>query len=141
MNDEWQQTDQIVMSVQTAELRQSGINEAPTLNLSCGLVNIARGQCFLKIEAEKQSGDFDNGAGAIGILTIEIDRPVIQGTATIPKSLYDSIVTRLASAPPRPVSISLSIAQKLAVSLEGDLRIDDVTEVVINNLSVTIPLK
>ena len=53
MNDEWQQTNQIVMSVQTAELRQSGINEAPTLNLSCGLVNIARGQCFLKIEAEK----------------------------------------------------------------------------------------
>ena len=141
MNDEWQQTDQIVMSVQTAEIRQSGINEAPTLNLSCGLVNIARGQCFLKIEAEKQSSDFDNGVTSIGSLTIEIDRPVIQGRATIPKSLYDSLVTRLASAPPRPVSISLSIAQKLAVSLEGDLRIDDVTEVVVNNLSVTIPLK
>ena len=141
MSDEWQQTDQTVMSVQTAEIRQSGINETPTLNLSCGLVNIARGQCFLKIEAEKQSGDFDNGVTSIGSLTIEIDRPVIQGTATIPESLYDSLVTRLASAPPRPVSISLSIAQKLAVSLEGDLRIDDVTEVVVNNLSVTIPLK
>ena len=141
MNDEWQQTDQIVMSVQTAEIRQSGINEAPTLNLSCGLVNIARGQCFLKIETKKQSGDFDNGVTSVGSLTIEIDRPVIQGTATIPESLYDSLVTRLASAPPRPVSISLSIAQKLAVSLEGDLRIDDVTEVVVNNLSVTIPLK
>ena len=141
MNDEWQQTDQIVMSVQTAEIRQSGINEAPTLNLSCGLVNIARGQCFLKIEAKKQSADFDDGMEPIGSLTIEIDRPVIQGTAAIPKSLYDSLVTRLASAPPRPVSISLSIAQNLAVSLEGDLRIDDVTEVVVNNLSVTIPLK
>ena len=141
MTDEWQQTDQIVMSVQTAEIRQSGINEAPTLNLSCGLVNIARGQCFLKIEAKKQSADFDDGVESIGTLTIEIDRPVIQGTAAIPKSLYDSLVMRLASAPPRPVSISLSIAQKLAVSLEGDLRIDDVTEVVVNDLSVTIPLK
>ena len=142
MNDEWQQTDQIVMSVQTAEIRQSGINEAPTLNLSCGLVNIARGQCLLEVEAKKkQSGDFDNGVTAIGSLTIEIDRPVIRGMATIPKSLYDSLVTHLASAPPRPVSISLRIAQKLAVSLEGDLRIDDVTEVVVNNLSVTIPLK
>ena len=38
-------------------------------------------------------------------------------------------------------SPSLSIAQNLAVSLEGDLRIDDVTEVVVNDLSVTIPLK
>ena len=141
MNDEWQQTDQIVMSVQTAEVRQSGVSEAPTLNLSCGLMNIARGQCFLKIETKKRSGDFDNGVTSIGSLTIEIDRPVIQGTATIPKSLYDSLVMRLVSAPPRPVSISLSIAQKLAVSLEGDLRIDDVTEVVVNNLSVTIPLK
>ena len=141
MTDEWQQTDQIVMSVQTAEIRQSGINEAPTLNLSCGLVNIARGQCFLKIEAKNQSADFDDGVESIGSLTIEIDRPVIQGTAAIPKSLYDSLVMRLASAPPRPVSISLSIAQKLAVSLEGDLRIDDVTEVDVNNLSVTIPLK
>ena len=141
MTDEWQQTDQIVMSVQTAEGRQSGVSEAPTLNLSCGLMNIARGQCFLKIETKKRSGDFDNGVTSIGSLTIEIDRPVIQGTATIPKSLYDSLVTRLASAPPRPVSISLSIAQKLAVSLEGDLRIDDVTEVDVNNLSVTIPLK
>ena len=141
MSDEWQQTDQIVMSVQTAEIRQSGINEAPTLNLSCGLVNIARGQCFLKIEAKKQSADFDDGVEPIGSLTIEIDRPVIQGTAKITKSLFESLVTRLASAPPRPVSISLSIAQKLAVSLEGDLRIDDVTEVVVNNLSVTIPLK
>ena len=141
MNDEWQQTNQIVMSVQTAELRQSGINEAPTLNLSCGLVNIARGQCFLKIEAKKQSADFDDGVESIGTLTIEIDRPVIQGTAAIPKSLYDSLVTRLANAPPRPASISVSIAQNLAVSLEGDLRIDDVTEVDVNNLSVTIPLK
>ena len=141
MNDEWQQTDQIVMSVQTAEIRQSGINEAPTLNLSCGLVNIARGQCFLKIEAKKQSADFDDGVEPIGSLTIEIDRPVIQGTAAIPKSLYEALVTRLASAPPRPVSISLSIAQKLAVSLEGDLRINDVTEVIVNDLSVTIPLK
>lgn len=51
MNDDWQQTDQIVMSVQTAEVRQAGINETPTLKLSCSLVNIARGQCMLEIAA------------------------------------------------------------------------------------------
>lgn len=141
MHDNWQQTDQIVMSVQTAELRQPGISEQPRLHLSCSLVNIARGQCMLEIDAGQPGGASDAGMAAIGSLVIEIDRPVMRGTATIPQSLYDSLVARLASAPPRPISLSLSIATKLAVSLEGDLRINDVTEVTVTDLSVTLPLK
>jgi hypothetical protein len=72
---------------------------------------------------------------------IEIDRPVIRGHATIPRPLYDAVLSRLASAPPRQISLSLSIASKLAVSLEGDLRIDDETTVKITDLAVTLPLK
>ncbi len=136
MRDDWQQTDQIVMSVQAAELRQTGITEQPSLNLSCSLVNIARGQCMLEITA----GTADT-VSDIGRLMIEIDRPVMRGKATIPQSLYDTLLTRLASAPPRPISLSLSIATKLAVSLEGDLRIDEATEVTVTDLSVTLPLK
>ena len=136
MHDEWQQTDQIVMSVQTAELRQAGVNQSPTLHLSCSLVNIARGQCQLEIAAgavEKQED--------IGNLIIEIDRPLIRGKATIPRSLYDSIVSCLGSVQPRPISLNLTIGTTLAVSLEGDLRINDVTEVILKDLSVTLPLK
>jgi len=136
MRDDWQQTDQIVMSVQAAELRQTGITEQPSLNLSCSLVNIARGQCMLEITA----GTADT-VSDIGRLMIEIDRPVMRGKATIPQSLYDTLLTRLASAPPRPISLSLSIATKLAVSLEGDLRIDEATEVTVTDLSVTLPPK
>ena len=136
MRDDWQQTDQIVMSVQAAELRHTGITEQPSLNLSCSLVNIARGQCMLEITA----GTADT-VSDIGRLMIEIDRPVMRGKATIPQSLYDTLLTRLASAPPRPISLSLSIATKLAVSLEGDLRIDEATEVTVTDLSVTLPLK
>lgn len=136
MHDDWQQTDQIVMSVQTAELRQAGITETPTLNLSCSLVNIARGQCQLEVVA----GTADQTAD-IGSLVIEIDRPVMRGRAAIPQALYDQMVSCLVSAPPRPISLSLAIATKLAVSLEGDLRINDVTEVAVTDLSVTLPLK
>ena len=136
MHDDWQQTDQIVMSVQTAELRQAGVSETPTLNLSCSLVNIARGQCMLEIGAGIPTAP-DN----IGKLVIEIDRPVMRGNAVIPQTLYDSVVSCLGSAPPRPISLSLAIATKLAVSLEGDLRIDDVTEVTVTDLSATLPLK
>ena len=136
MSDDWQQTDRIVMAVQTAEIRQAGVTSQPTLNLSCSLVNIARGQCMLEISAGQTTSETD-----IGQLVIEIDRPIIRGDVTIPQQLYDAVESRLAGAPPRQISLSLSIATQLAVSLEGDLRIDDETTVRITDLAVTLPLK
>lgn len=140
MSDDWQQTDRIVMAVQTAEIRQTSVTSQPTLNLSCSLVNIARGQCLLEISSGEIADSADVGAN-IGQLVIEIDRPVIRGNATIPRQLYDALLSRLASAPPRQISLNLSIASKLAVSLEGDLRIDDETVVQVTDLAVTLPLK
>lgn len=136
MHDNWQQTNQIVISVKAAEIRQSGVTEAPTLNLSCSLVNIARGQCMLEIK----SGEATHSK-KIGDLIIEIDRPVMRGNLLIPQQLYDSMVSCLRSAPPRPISLNLTIATSLAVSLEGDLRINDATEVTVTDLSVTLPLR
>ena len=136
MQDDWQQTNQIVMSVQTAELRLGGVKQSATLNLSCSLVNIARGQCQLEINAGKENNKED-----IGNLVIEIDRPLIRGKASIPLSLYNSIISCLGNIPPRPISLSLTIATNLAVSVEGDLRINDVTKVQITDLAVTLPLK
>ena len=136
MQDDWQQTNQIVMSVQTAELRLAGVKQSATLNLSCSLMNIARGQCQLEIDAGKENNNED-----IGNLVIEIDRPVIRGKASIPRSLYNSIISCLGNVPPRPISLSLTIATNLAVSVEGDLRINDVTKVQITDLAVTLPLK
>ena len=136
MQDDWQQTNQIVMSVQTAELRLAGVKQSATLNLSCSLMNIARGQCQLEINAGKE-----NNKEHIGNLVIEIDRPVIRGKASIPRSLYNSIISCLGNIPPRPISLSLTIATNLAVSVEGDLRINDVTKVRITDLAVTLPLK
>jgi len=144
MSDDWQQTDRVVVAVQTAEIRQTSVTSQPTLNLSCSLVNIARGQCLLEISSGElaDSADVGPNIGAnIGQLVIEIDRPVIRGNATIPRQLYDALLSRLASAPPRQISLNLSIASKLAVSLEGDLRIDDETVVQVTDLAVTLPLK
>ena len=136
MTEKWQQTDLIVMAVQTADLRQAGVREKPRLNLSCSLVNIARGQCMLEVSAGQVS---DNSE--VGELVIEIDRPVMQGVITIPQPLYDALLNCLYSAPPRPISLSLTIATRLAVSLEGDLRINDKTSVNVLGLAVNLPLK
>ena len=58
----------------------------------------------------------ETSAGAdIGQLVIEIDRPIVRGHAAIPLALYDSVLSCLAGAPPRQISLSLSIASKLAV--------------------------
>ena len=136
MTEKWQQTDLIVMAVQTAELRQAGVREKPRLNLSCSLVNIARGQCMLEVSAGQVSEKSE-----VGELVIEIDRPVMQGVITIPQPLYDALLTCLYSTPPRPISLSLKIATRLAVSLEGDLRINDKTSVNVLDLAVNLPLK
>ena len=136
MHDNWQQTNQIVISVQAAELRQSGVAEAPTLNLSCSLVNIARGQCMLEIESGEATP-----SKKIGNLMIEIDRPIMRGNVMVPPKLYNSMISCLGGAPSRPISLNLTIATSLAVSLEGDLRINDATEVTVTDLSVTLPLR
>ena len=136
MHDDWQQTNKIVISVQTAELRQDSTNYAPPLNLSCSLVNIARGQCIIEIAAGTPTTSEN-----IGNLLIEIDRPIMRGRVVIPEQLYNSIISCLSNVPPRPISISLTIATKLAVSLEGDLRINEATQVIVNDLSVILPLK
>ena len=104
MQDDWQQTNQIVMSVQTAELRLAGVKQSATLNLSCSLVNIARGQCQLEITAGKANNKKD-----IGNLVIEIDRPLIRGKASIPQSLYNSIISCLGNIPPVEVQDSIRL--------------------------------
>ena len=132
---DWQQIDHIVMAVQTAEIRQASVRDKPRLNLSCNLVNIARGQCHVEITS---SGA---GTGAIGTLVIEIDRPVMRAMATLPAPLYELLVSRFANNTPRPIQLVMNIATKLAVSLEGDLRINAEMRIDVTDLSATMPLK
>ena len=135
MDDSWHQTNQIVMAVQTAELRQDSVDSAPELHLSCSLVTIARGQCQLELEVD------DNKSEGIGNLTIEVNRPVMRGRAALPSKLFEAISHRLATSPPRPISLTLNVDTQLAVSIEGDLRIDAETTIGIQDIAVTLPLK
>ena len=136
MDDSWHQTNQIVVAVQTAELRQDSVDSAAELHLSCSLVTIARGQCQLELEVN------DNiSVDGIGILTIEVNRPVMRGRAALPSKLFEAISQRLAMSPPRPISLTLNVDTQLAVSIEGDLRIDAETTIGIQDIAVTLPLK
>jgi len=138
MSDNWHQTNQVVMAVQTAEIKQSNLTATPALHLSCNLVNIARGHCNVIVTAGADSGTANK---VIGNLTIEVSRPVMQAELSVPMTLWDLLVTRLAVQTPRPLSLQLTIEQNLAVSIEGDLRIDKETKVDIADIAFTLPLK
>lgn len=138
MTERWHQTNQISMSLQTAELRLAGIQQQPVLALSCHLVSIARGQCQLEI----YEGDAKSGAkgGAIGAIEIDVSRPIMRARVALPPSLYESLSQRLINATPRRISLTLTLATQLAVSIEGDLRIDESMKLDILDLAATIPL-
>ncbi len=151
MSDDWHQTEQIVMAVQTAELRQAGVSDTPELHLSCNLVSIARGQCQLTVSAydtpvgeqivgEQIAGEQIVGE-KIGSLLIEVNRPVMRGDVQVPNTLFAAIRERLAATPPRPISLTLCLDTKLAVSIEGDLRIDAEKTIGIQDMAVSLPLK
>ncbi len=144
MSGDWHQTEQIVMAVQTAELRQDGVTDAPELHLSCSLVSIARGQCQLVVSGAdsdtNRNTDRDTEA-QIGSLLIEVNRPMMRGAVQIPDVLFASIHERLAATPPRPVSLTLRLDTQLAVNIEGDLRIDAEKTIGIRDMAVTLPLK
>lgn len=139
MTDRWHQTNKITMSLQTAELRLAGITQKPVLALSCHLVSIARGQCHLELR------EGDAGAGAdgrpIGDIVIEMARPIMRARLAPPTGLYTSLSQRLFISTPRPVQLTLTLAAQLAVSIEGDLRIDNDKHLDILDLSVTVPLR
>ena len=139
MTDRWHQTNQITMSLQTAELRLAGIKQQPVLALSCHLVSIARGQCHLELA----EGDAAAGADGrpIGDIHIEMARPIMRASLAPPTGLYTCLSQRLLSATPRPVQLTLTLAAQLAVSIEGDLRIDDDKQLDILDLAINVPLR
>ena len=127
------------MSLQTAELRLAGIQSQPVFALSCHLVTIARGQCQMELFC----GDETTGANgaAIGDILIELSRPVMRASLRTPPPLSDALSRRLFSSTPRPIQFTLTLAAKLAVSLEGDLRIDEEKKIDIIDLAATVPLR
>ena len=134
MSEAWNQTDNIVMAVQTAELRRPTLSLPANLFLSCSLMNIARGKCLLEVTGEETPS-------SIGTIHIELDRPVMHAAAKIPQNLMDQMIRALSRNSPRPISITLKVDSQLTVSIDGELRIEKEQTIDIIDISVTLPLK
>lgn len=138
MSDQWEKTDLIQMSVQTAELRFEPHRDDPVLFLSCSLVNIARGSCQLIIQGEATSAATPSPCGN---LLINADRPVMTGTVRVSEKQFERMFQAFSVSPARPVTLTAQLRDELPVSLEGFLFIDDDHTTDIISLQVNIPLK
>ena len=135
MNDNWEQTSEISMTVQSAEMRVPSLAGGRHLSLSCRLVNIARGNC--RLEVHPTHGD---EAGE-NMLHIPIDRPVMQGVLHVTPDLFAKMSTDVMRSGSRPVNIVVTLAEALAVSIAGDLRIDEETSIKVADASFVFSMK
>jgi len=124
------------MSVRSAELRMPGLGGGSLLALSCQLVSIARGNCLLEIFPKS-----DNGDNADNVLEILVDRPLMTASLGVTQDLFKNLNENIDRSGSRPINITLTLAEELAVSIAGDLRIDEKTSVTITDASFIFPLR
>lgn len=136
MSDGWYPTRALQMFLQSAELRLMGLEARPELELSCGLSNIARGACVLRV------GPVDVvRPGRIGNIEVQIDRPVMRGEISLPRASFENVLSHLRREPPRPTAVVVMLAESLDINLQGDLRIDAVRHLTVTDISFNVPLQ
>jgi len=132
---DWQQTRDISMAVQTMDLHMDGAELQPSFHLSCNLINIARGCGQVTITRDKDAKVI---SGSVNIL---INKPVMEVTLVMPQSRFDDVLRLARGSSQRPLVLSLTVDQDLAVSVAGDLRINEAMTLAITDCHLTIPLK
>jgi len=135
MTDSWEQTNQISMTVQTAELHLPSLDGIRHLALSCKLVSIARGTCQLRLHPISKANS------AADTLEIHVDRPLMQGVLYLTPDRFDRLCDDFLRIGSRSVTITLTLAETLAVSLAGDLRINEPTSIGITDAGFVFPLR
>ena len=135
--NEWQSIQAIHMSIQSVDLHSIGIQTNKELNVSCGLINIARGQCNIRICPCSPQ----DSKKTIGNLHISADRPVMTADISMPISIFDEVVSNLKLQFSRPGTIILLLSQDLSVNLVGDLKIETSKNIPICDISWIFPIQ
>lgn len=148
---EWSQIDSIQMSVQTADLSVLNNTTDQHLSLSCTLLTIARGKCNVEIQHYKNSAEevpqdasYDGfSSGFSGGVIIPRDRPVMQCKGVMPASHFNALTEKFIAirSVGRPITVTLYLQDKLSVSVNGDLYIEDTREITIKHIDFIFPLR
>ena len=126
----------IQMSLQSAEQHLHHNDGLTQLQLSCSLINIARGSCVVVIRP-----DGTVGQSPFGSIHIPADRPVMQAKISLALETFDALVGNLRHLAPRPVTLVMTVMDKLSVSQDGLLFIDESLDTAITHVYWSIPIK
>ena len=133
---EFDSLNTIQMSLQSAE-QQLHHNEGITqLQLSCSLINIARGSCVVIIRPDGALGQ-----SPFGSIHIPADRPVMQAQISLASKTFDALVDNLRHIAPRPVTLVITVMDKLSVSQDGLLFIDESLDTAVTSIYWSLPIK
>ena len=123
----------IHISVFSADLKLIGFQNRRALHLSCGLINIARGNCSVLLRPE--SNDIK------GEILISSERPVMNAELSVPPILFDQVQTSLKNNVGRPLQLIILLDRGLMVDNQGVLTIDDSISAKIKDLSWILPVR
>ena len=126
----------IQMSLQSAEQHVHHNDGLTQLQLSCSLINIARGSCVVVIRP-----DGTVGQSPFGSIHIPADRPVMQAKISLALETFDALVGNLRHLAPRPVTLVMTVMDKLSVSQDGLLFIDESLDTAVTNIYWSLPIK
>ena len=136
MKNDTQELESIHMSIQTAELNLIGFDVQEQLNLSCGLMNIGRGTCSVKITPKQ-----NQIVNAEGWLNIEINRPFMRAEIKLNEKAFVKVSKLLFKGNSRPVTLIILLDHPLSVNSKGDLLINKETKRFIKDISWILPIR
>ena len=133
---EFDSLNTIQMSLQSAEQHLHHNEGITQLQLSCSLINIARGSCVVIIRPDGVLGQ-----SPFGSIHIPADRPIMQAQISLASKTFVALVDNLRHIAPRPVTLVITVVDKLSVSQDGLLFIDKSLDTAVTNIYWSLPIK
>ena len=123
----------INVSVFSADLKLIGFENRRELHLSCGLVNIARGNCSVIMRPDTNQTK--------GEILISSDRPVMNAELSVPPILFDQVQGSLKNNVGRPLQLIFLLDKYLQVDNQGILTITNDIKANIKDISWVLPVR
>ena len=135
MPQDLQPTQTLQMFVQSAELRISGVDLQREIELSCGLINIARGSCSIRISPVDLTR-----TGNLGTISIPKERLLMKGELFLARTTFNNIQDMLRVEPPRPAALILALRKPLQITAKGDLWLEESCVCDVVDMTWNVPL-
>tara|TARA_B100002052_G_scaffold291843_1_gene312512 strand:+ start:1044 stop:1424 length:381 start_codon:yes stop_codon:yes gene_type:complete len=124
--------NKLEMLIQTAEAQYESNSKIYCYHLSCSLLNIYKGRCKLFI-TNKDTNIREE-------ILIKHDRAIMEGNLRLDNEFFNSLPIQFSNKSDKPAKVELYIEDKLNVSAQGVLFIDQEVKTKILSYQIFIPI-